>query len=138
MSILYLCDGKRCDGCTHKNGCYHTRDINYAVNFKDDGCGAFVEQPAMLEAKDSLTDLVKALTALTITWIERIPKVCQDSNDENVQRIVKIQKAIENVILTISKKIVYEESPCEVVSLPLSRTLEELFDKYKEAGNGKM
>ena len=117
MSILYLCDEKRCEGCTHKNGCYHTRDIKHAVNFKDDDCGAFVEQPAILEAKDSLTGLLKALNDLIITWIERLPKVWQDSTDENVQRIVKIQKAIESVILIVSKKIESDRDK-DIISCP--------------------
>ena len=106
MGILYLCDGRKCADCSREKGfCEYTTDINHAVNFRYDGCGNMVEQPAFIEAKDSLTDLVKALNDLTITWIERLPKVCQDSKDENTQRIVKIQKALEFVILKLCKEI---------------------------------
>ena len=41
MSVLYLCDGKRCAFCSEE--CKHTSQIEHAVNFKEDASGNYWE-----------------------------------------------------------------------------------------------
>lgn len=118
--IYFLCDGKACETCSGQSSdCMLTSNINHAVNFKKNELGDYLEIPALLEAEDSFADLVKALNDLTITWIERIPKVCQASKDVNEQRVVKIQKALECAIYAISKKIECEALPTECTQVKI-------------------
>ena len=42
MSVLYLCDGKRCAFCSEE--CKHTSQIEHAVNFKEDASGNYWER----------------------------------------------------------------------------------------------
>lgn len=42
MSVLYLCDGKRCASCSEE--CKHTSQIEHAVNFKEDASGNYWER----------------------------------------------------------------------------------------------
>lgn len=41
MSVLYLCDGKRCASCSEE--CMHTSQKEHAVNFKKDASGNYWE-----------------------------------------------------------------------------------------------
>lgn len=48
IKIWYLCDGEKPDCkknfCYRKGGvCRHTRDIQHAINFKQNHCGNFIE-----------------------------------------------------------------------------------------------
>ena len=105
--ILYLCDGKQCGGCTHTNDCKHTTNVKHAVNFKDDGYGNMVEQPALLEAKDSFVDLVKAFNGLLDKYVQvraiRLPMV--RTFEEQQTRLDEVCKEIEFAISFITQKI---------------------------------
>ena len=45
--VAYICDEKACESCNHGSvwaPCYHTVDVNHAVNFKEIAPGKFIEK----------------------------------------------------------------------------------------------
>lgn len=107
--IYYLCDEKACENCSGKaHGCMLTSDISHAVNFKKNEFGDFIEQPALLEAKDSFTDLVKELNILLDNYknIKGLSRQFMFTDfAELKERFEKLEKAIELSIFCISEKI---------------------------------
>ena len=132
MEILFLCDGKRCEACDNPE-CKHTSDINHAVNFKKNAIGDFEENPAILEAKDSLTDLVKGLNVLLDNYIKikGLSRPIMFANlPEIKERFQNLEKAIERSIISISEKIDNEVNNYDIGIDP--KYLQEL----QEANNG--
>lgn len=102
--IYFLCDKKACADCGNSPDCMYTTRVEHAVNFKKIDEKDLWEQPAILEEKDSLTDLAKELNVLLDKYIQvrmiKFPYV--DTFNEQRKQVEEVCKNIELAISSLT------------------------------------
>lgn len=87
-SIVYICDGAKCDVCSNKQ-CKYTADIDHALNFKKMENEKYIERDSY---KDDIFD--KDLTNAISAFINKYP----DHIDELYDAIYRVLIYLETSI----------------------------------------